>query len=209
MTLKVLADAIGLTPGYLSQLERGQVSPSVETLSRLATYYNVPVSFFFEDDADGVSITRRGSHLVLRPAAGSAQFQLLSPDLNRRIEFLRIIIEPGGATHSHLNTHPGEEVHYVLQGGLEVEVGGQTYLLEQGDSIYFQSTIPHRLRNPNSGPSVVLTAMSPPTRWAKEMLGAHGGEAPSVHKEDVHTPTRAPSRSPRRRRPPKGLARNK
>lgn len=177
ITLKTLARAVGLTPGYLSQLERARVSPSMETLTRLANYYKVPVAFFFEEDVDGVAVIRQGSHLVLQPEEKGARFQLLSPDLNRRIEFLLITIDPGMATHSDLNRHPGEEVHFVLQGTLEAEVGGRTFVLETGDSMHFQSMIPHRLRNPKSEQAVVVTAMTPPTRWSKAMVAGHGGRA--------------------------------
>lgn len=147
----------------------------METLTRLGAYYNVPISFFFQDDADGVSVAKRGTHLILHPEGGGSQFQLLSPDLNRRIEFLRITVDPRGTTHSHFNTHPGEEVHYVLEGSIDVEVAGRTYTLDEGDSIYFHSILPHRIRNPQARPAVLITAMSPPTRWARQMVEAHGG----------------------------------
>lgn len=190
ITLETLATAVGLTPGHLSQLERGRASPSVSTLTRLADYYRVPVAFFFEDDVDGVTVMQQGSHLVLQPEEGGARFQLLSPDLNRRIEFLLITIDPNSATHSHYNRHPGEEVHFVLHGSLEVEVGGQTYLLATGDSIHFQSTLPHRLRNPKAEPALIVTAMTPPTRWSKAMLAGHGGRVISKTNEPRGRPSR-------------------
>lgn len=153
--------------------------PSVATLRVLARFYGVPMAFFFEDDPDGVSVMRRGSCISLSPTEGGARFELLSPDLNRRIEFLRITIDPGRATHDSFNAHPGEETHHVVQGQVEFEVDKRNYVLGKGDSIYFLSSLPHRVRNIGAKTAILFCAMSPPTRWAKEMLKAHGGGAPA------------------------------
>jgi mannose-6-phosphate isomerase-like protein (cupin superfamily) len=197
LRLREVASATGLSLAHLSLVERGQTSPSVATLHALARCYGVPVAFFFQDDPGGVSVTRKGSYVALSPARGGARFELLSPDLNRRIEFLRITIDPGRATHHNFNTHPGEEVHTVLRGRVEFEIDGRAYGLEEGDSIYFFSSLPHRVRNQGSIPAVLFCAMSPPTRWAKDMLKAHGGGTPTRERGSVSTrrsKTRRPSR---------------
>jgi quercetin dioxygenase-like cupin family protein len=71
-------------------------------------------------------------------------YELLSPDMNRQIEFLLVRLAPGECTSQEKIRHAGEECGLVLKGQLIVRWGDQSFELEEGDSIYFASNIPHR-----------------------------------------------------------------
>ena len=89
-------------------------------------------------------------------------YQLLTPDLNRQIEFILIELEPGqGGSRVPLG-HPGEEAAIVLEGRLDVWIGDEHHVLHAGDSISFNSGVPHRVANPSDVKTVIVSAITPP-----------------------------------------------
>lgn len=90
-------------------------------------------------------------------------YELLSPDLNRKIEFLYITIKPGDYSSKDLVTHEGEECGIVIKGRLMVKMKDKEYILEEGDSIYFDSTIPHKYINIGDEECISIWAMTPPS----------------------------------------------
>jgi mannose-6-phosphate isomerase-like protein (cupin superfamily) len=89
-------------------------------------------------------------------------YELLSP-LNRQMEMLLVKIEPGECSHDTLMVHEGEECGYVLQGTMQIKYGAVEYTLQEGDSIYLDSTVPHRYINTGSITAVSIWTMTPPS----------------------------------------------
>ena len=89
-------------------------------------------------------------------------YDLLSPDLQRKIEFI-FIHYPGGSKQEEMYSHEGEECGIILQGRLKGYIGDQTIILEEGDSIYLESTIPHRWENPEQTDTKAIWAITPPS----------------------------------------------
>ena len=147
LTLQALAIAAGVSQSLISQVERGLTSPSITTLRRVATALNVPVAAFFvsehppvggggDDKLDGQQIiVRHGERKGLRVSRSNVVYELLTPDLSRKIEFLWIEYSPASVTHLTPMSHPGEENALCLEGSVVVTVEGQEFVLNAGDSI--------------------------------------------------------------------------
>ena len=167
LTLEEVAAMSGCSVGSLSQLERGRGNPAFFTLVKIAHALDVPVARLLHVEKSGDPIVRRGKGRRLNPHPGTeddgAVYELLSPDLDRALEVVRYTLPPGLSTEHTPFVHGGEEAGIILKGVQEVNVNGVLYRLEAGDSISFQSTLPHWFRNP--GPEVVegIFVCTPPT----------------------------------------------
>lgn len=171
LSLMQVADAAGLSIGMVSQIERGLASPSIKSLRKLSDALDVPIGWFFHNDAGRPTdeldkVVRREDRRQLRlPTVGSAAdlavFELLTPDLSGDIELLLITLEPGfdsGTTHQHR----GEEAGLVLKGTMDLWVGDSHFVVNQGDSFRFSSTVPHRYANRTDRTAQVVWSLTPP-----------------------------------------------
>lgn len=148
-TLTDIATAAGLSIGYISQVERGLANPSLETLKRLADELGHRVAELFaegDDDPDGLryAVTRRGRRrTMLFPGSGIVN-ELLVPDLKQLLEAIWVEAPPGADSGDHPHSHEGEELGVVIEGRMTIWVGDDKVELGPGDSIYLNSTLPHR-----------------------------------------------------------------
>ncbi len=162
LTIRELAERSGLTPGFLSQIERDLADPSITSLRKLATTLDVPVFHFLLDDAKSNPVVRKAERKVLNPDHGQVVFELLSPDLSRTLEMVIGRIEPGGVSCDEPMTHAGEENLLVVEGRMHIQIGADSYDLEEGDSIYYLSGLPHKIWNTGEKPLVFWSAITPP-----------------------------------------------
>lgn len=171
LSLQQVAEAAGLSIGMVSQIERGLASPSIKSLRKLSDALDVPIGWFFHNDAGRPqaeldTIVRREDRRQLRlPIVGSTAdlmiVELLTPDLSGDIELLLMTLEPGfdsGTAHQHR----GEEAGLVLAGSLELWLGDKHLLINQGDSFRFSSETPHRYASASDRTTQVVWALSPP-----------------------------------------------
>jgi transcriptional regulator with XRE-family HTH domain len=169
MSIKELSEKTNLTSSLISQVERGLISPSLNSLAKISSALKVPiVSFFTEATLKPCPVMRKKRRKKTTIFSSShVVYQLLSPDPDKKIEFLLVEIEPEGSENNEneLVTHIGEECGYVIKGELEVRLGKERYHLKQGDSIYFQSRIPHRFKNIGKEKVSSIWAMTPPSFW--------------------------------------------
>jgi len=162
LSLKDLAEKIGLTASFLSQVERELAEPSITSLRKIAEALDVPIFYFLLDNENHSPVVRKNERKVLRFPSTHLTYELLSPDLNRQMEVLIAKLDPGAAGGEERSTHPGEECILVLEGKMEIMIGEDTYYLEEGDSIYYFSSIPHSLKNCGDSQLVFLSAITPP-----------------------------------------------
>lgn len=166
MTLQALSGASGLSIGYLSQLERGRSTLTIGNLKLLADQLGVHMNWFFQDAPEpppeelGV-VVRRNRRRRLSFTNLGIQEELLSPNLAGPLELLLSTLEPGADSGDY--SHEGAEAGLVIQGELELWVGGTRFLLETGDSFSFRSTEVHRCRNPGREPTQVVWVITPPS----------------------------------------------
>lgn len=168
MTLAKLATLSEMSVGHLSQVERGISTPTIRQLQAIASALGVTIGWFFRQEAslpsaeDEPFIVRAGRRRVLAMEGLGLKDELLVPDLNRTLELLLCTIQPGaGSAESY--DHQGEEAGLILEGSLELWIEDRLHVLAAGDSFAFESTRPHRYRNPGSVPTRIVWAITPPS----------------------------------------------
>lgn len=172
MTLRELAVATGVSQSLISQVERGVASPSITTLRRFAASLGIPIASLFVEHGepsndetkfdDRQIIVRQGDRKGLRVPRSKVNYELLTPDLSRAIEFLRIEYSPHSRTHPTQMSHPGEENALCLEGTVVVTIEGQEFVLNEGDSISFDSGHSHLVENRTDRRAVLVSAITPP-----------------------------------------------
>ena len=166
LTLQALADASGPSIGYLSQLERGRSTLTIGNLKLLADQLGVQMNWFFQEAPEpppeerGVVVRRNRRRRLSFTNLGIRE-ELLSPNLAGPLELLLSTLEPGADSGDY--SHEGAEAGLVIQGELELWVGGARFLLATGDSFSFRSTEVHRCRNPGAEPTQVVWVITPPS----------------------------------------------
>jgi transcriptional regulator with XRE-family HTH domain len=165
MTLGDLARTIGLSKSALSQIESGKINPSLDTLRRLAEGLKITLASLFETrTAIDNRVVRRNQRKVFHIPHNHLRYELLSPDLvGKRVEFLRVEFDPASREVPQPYTHEGEEYGIVIRGKVEIFLNGSTYVLDEGDSIFFEATTPHYVRSVGRRNAVTIWAISPPT----------------------------------------------
>jgi DNA-binding transcriptional MerR regulator len=144
-TLEEAASAAGLSPSFLSSLERDQTGVAPATLHRLMHSYGATLSSLMRTEASELAQLKRPGHRRTVRSHGVTMEQLV--DGQTLLDASITILEPGGGSGGTF-THEGEELVYVLEGELEVVLGGERYRLTTGDSLYYPSTVEHGWRNP-------------------------------------------------------------
>ena len=169
-TLKTVAEKAGFTASLISQIERDLVDPPISTLGNISKALDVSLLALIDDDAfleafDQNAVTRKDQRVKVGSAEFGAVHSLLNPYKNRKMDVMLIEAEAGGSSGPVFHTHVGEEFEYVIQGIFEVEWNGKTYTLQEGDSLYIDSSKPHRWKNAGEKKMVVLAALIPSKSW--------------------------------------------
>ncbi len=159
-SLAQVAQAVGISVGFLSALERSQMSGSVGTLRKLARFYKTNILDFFDANGPSSRQVRPGDRKVLQAGEGVRMELLAWGNTIMEPHLFRVAPEAGSGDPY---THEGEEFIYVLRGDLEITVGGEQYRLKSGDSFYFESATPHRWKNPGRKETWLLWVNTPPT----------------------------------------------
>lgn len=154
LSLKDLADRTGFSAALLSQVENHLLSPSLGTLIKLARAFGVRVGDFLgETEGEPFTIVRKDERRKVSRFAskegvkyGYSYESLGFEKKDRRMEPFIVTLEPATVKTSKTSVHEGEEFIFVLEGEMEVILGNHTDILYPGDSIYYDSTIPHRVQ---------------------------------------------------------------
>jgi transcriptional regulator with XRE-family HTH domain len=162
-SIGTLAAAAGLSPGLLSQIERGQGNPSLTTLIKLSQALKVPVGRFFDAQDRGGALVRADQRRRLEVAEDNLVYELLTPHMHGQLGMLRAQIGAGWDNEDAPFQHPGEECVTILEGRLHVCINGMGYDLGEGDSLTYDSSLPHWYRNPGARDAVLIGAMTPPS----------------------------------------------
>jgi DNA-binding transcriptional MerR regulator/mannose-6-phosphate isomerase-like protein (cupin superfamily) len=160
LSLAQVARAVGISVGFLSALERSQMSASVGTLRKLARFYKTNILDFF--DASGASSrqVRPAERKVLEAGPGVRMELLAWGNAVMEPHLFRVAPEAGSGDSY---THAGEEFLYVLRGELAITLEQEEYRLKAGDSFYFESATPHQWKNPGRTEAWLLWVNTPPT----------------------------------------------
>ena len=152
-----LARRVGLSASLISQLESGLSKPSVGTLYAIVTELGVSVERVIRGDhTSAIEAAAPEASPLVHPderatvdLASGVRWEQLTSETEDGVDFLHVIYDVGGSStpDNSLMRHNGREYGYVISGTLGVQVGFQKHIMSPGDSIAFDSTLPHRLYN--------------------------------------------------------------
>ncbi|MCT4663034.1 MAG: XRE family transcriptional regulator [Tissierellales bacterium] len=147
-TLKEMNARTGLSVSFLSQVENGSSSLAITSLKKIADALEVPIKAFFDDYEEHSYVTKSEEQHPFKLEKANIEYRRLSGDFpDRKIE--TILVKMGSnEKHREIFTHPGEELVYILEGVLIVNLDGKEYLLKKGDTMHYPSNIPHFWINP-------------------------------------------------------------
>ena len=161
LSLAQVARATGVSVGFLSALERGQMRSSIATLRRIARFYRTNILSFFDAAEENPRLVRPAQRKILETTPG-VRMELLAWGHTAMEPHLFRVRPGGGSGESY--AHEGEEFLHVLRGHFEIWLkSGEHYRLKPGDSLYFESSTPHRWKNPGRSETWLLWINTPPT----------------------------------------------
>src|SRR5450432_4515595 len=159
-SLATVAKAAGISVGFLSAIERSQMSASVSTLRKLARYYKTNILDFYDTAEPNKPLVRPKARKVLEAGPGVRMELLAWGNTVMEPHLFRVLPEAGSGDSY---AHEGEEFLYILRGQLQISLRGEKYLLKSGDSFYFESAVPHHWSNPGRSEAWILWVNTPPT----------------------------------------------
>jgi transcriptional regulator with XRE-family HTH domain len=173
LTQRALAQACDLSANAIGLIERGESSPSVSTLHRLAQALEVPITeLFTETEGRTVVLTKKRQRS--RTHRDQIQMENLAEGLSDQcMEPFLATLQPGAGTGADPVVHLGEEFVFCLEGEIEYRVAGQAYELEAGDSLMFQANQPHCWCNLSEKPArllLIFHAAEESRRWWQQHL---------------------------------------
>jgi transcriptional regulator with XRE-family HTH domain len=163
MSVGEVATLAAVSKSLVSQIERGVAAPSIDTVRKIASALELPVFSLFLEDADSDLVVRKRNRRIVRYPESEVTREVLSPSLHSRLGLLWVTYPPGEAGRLEPVHHTGEECVVVVRGALEITLGEQIIHLQCGDSMGFDSELPHSFRNHGSEPAEVVVAITPPS----------------------------------------------
>lgn len=165
LTLQALAQMTGLTPGGLSQIERGAVDPSLSALRRISRALDISMNVMFADD-NPQYVSRRNQRRKALFSDVYVDYEFLTPKpggengLTPKIEVVQVALRPMARGNEMFSAHDADECFVVIRGSIEVEMPSNTIALDEGDSIYLKEGTMHRLFNPTEDEAIGLSILS-------------------------------------------------
>lgn len=166
ITLRDLAKNVGVSASFLSQIEQGKTSPSLDTLKNIAHFLQTTVSNLVGESAivnQNAVVKLRDRRAIHNIGSDIKMYLLSNPNPNHQMEPLLFELKEKAFSGTDVYTHYGQEFVLILKGGLEINLNGAKHILKQGDSIYFNSNTPHSFKNIHKGTSEVLWVVTPPS----------------------------------------------
>lgn len=164
LSLRRLASSAGISPGFLSEVERGRANVSIGSLRRIASCLGLTIADLFKDEgADGHKLVRRDERPTLPTGTGARKY-LLS---QRPLKYMEAYVgefDAGGSTGTEQYTHgDAQELFLIMSGRVTLWLGDQLLEMGSGDSIEYPTSTPHRAANAGDEPAEVLWLVAPPT----------------------------------------------
>lgn len=166
LSLRDLAERSGVSAPMLSQVERGETSPTLSVASRIAAGLDLSLSQLLRlDEGGAVTVVRAGDRAAGGARSHGHSYEILTPPLpGQRAEVSQHVLEPGALTAGHDDPpmhEPGaRETAVVLEGVLTLHCDATDHKLEAGDSVTFDSDLPHRFENPGKKPTRFLAVVT-------------------------------------------------
>ncbi|MDL2218415.1 XRE family transcriptional regulator, partial [Christensenellaceae bacterium OttesenSCG-928-M15] len=173
MTMQALAAASGLSTGYISQLERGLVEPSLSSLRKISDVLDIPPFLLLDYKPKELLTMRNENHMIMRNKDDTVVYEFLTPlpteQFIPKSMILKFSIKPHSSISEHPLTHPSEELVTLFKGQLTMIVGDEETILYPGDSSIIQIDMPHIYRNNCDEPAEGIACFTPPV-WGQSGL---------------------------------------
>jgi transcriptional regulator with XRE-family HTH domain len=149
-TLHDVSEGAGLTPSFLSRLERDKVNISVANLRKIANFFGVPMTYFFSsEEAPAVEVIRAGERRKLRAVGEKLQVQALLPEGEFHPDAFEALVSPGGKSVRRA-PREGRALLLLLEGQLRCHVGEESHDLQAGDTLYVRNGTEYGWENVSS-----------------------------------------------------------
>ena len=162
LTQQELADRAELTKGFISQLEQGQVTPSLITLLDLIECLGTTPSDFFRSSGAEKVVFRESDSFEKIDEAGNSTTWIVPSAQSNQMEPVLVTVQPHASLPED-DPHNGEEFGYVLSGRIALCRQETRYDVKAGESFYYEADKPHRIENPGSRPARFLWVSTPPS----------------------------------------------
>jgi len=160
LSLDYLANETGFSVDYISEVEKGEIIPPVATILRLSRALEIDSGILLKKERDEAD-KRKADDFKERTEDYS--YQTLTPEaVHKHLKAFKIFIDPVSDHKGVSYQHEGEEFIYVLKGKVEVTVGDNKKVLDPDDSLHFNSSIVHKLRNLSSEKAEMLVVLYTP-----------------------------------------------
>lgn len=160
-----LAKRAGVPHSAISMIEHGQVSPSVNSLRKVLEGVPISLADFFALDLDSpVRVFYKHDKLAQEDATGIIRSRITTRGNEWGVNLIRETYPPGSDVFIEASDTPGEMVGYVVQGFLEISIGGEVDTLTTGDGFYFERRRPHRFVNQGVDTAQIVAALLPPPK---------------------------------------------
>ncbi len=161
MTIRELADKTGLKVSHLRAAEEGEDFLPVGDILKISRALTIDPHLLFQTEKAKEQKEQRKKDFALREK--SYQYEVLTPGAGEKhLRTFKVTI-PAGSDHPKIRyQHEGEEFIYMLQGEMEIRVGSKTQLLKKGDTIHFDSSMKHSLKNPGTKKAVFIDVIYTP-----------------------------------------------
>ena len=177
LNIETLAKLSGVSPSYISKVESDKSIPSIDVIENLSSAFKTtaskllaypPFSHSLTTPAhDGPSnreklapfVVRKNARKKIRPPKANVDYELLTPDLQRDLEFVMVVHPPGETTEPF--SHVGEESLLCLSGTICVVIREEKFILQEGDTLSFNCSVPHHVSNDSEEDATVIIASTP------------------------------------------------
>ncbi len=166
LSLQDISQRTDMDVSLLEQIEEGQVAPPLGAVIKLAKALEMKMGYFISGEEERpFTIVRRHDRRVVsrydskRGKHYGYEYEALAPHkINRHMEPFLVTLGPS-ETEEERSTHDGQEFIYVLEGNMEVRLGEEVHILEPGDAIYYDSTVPHLVKCHGPEPTKILAVL--------------------------------------------------
>lgn len=162
--LKDIAEKAGISASMLSQIEKGNANPSLNTIKSIANVLDVPLfKLFLEnyEEIDKINILKKDDRKII--STEDINYELISPEVSTELEVMKMIFNHKNSESSlQPKAHKGEEIALVLQGKVQITIENNSSIMNEGDSVHIPTSKPHKWININDGKSIVIFSVTPP-----------------------------------------------
>ena len=164
LSIYALSKKCGLTRSFIAKVEKGKTSPSISSVKKITNALNININDLFGnmEKNPGVRFTRAHERRIFVNPPSKVTYEFLFPSPHSRLmDAYFIRVKPGGKSDYY--KHEGEECGSVIQGILKLTIQDEEHVLHPGDSIYFQSSLPHKWENISKEEVLAFWVVTPPS----------------------------------------------